>query len=188
MQYRTSVAGSAHPLLAFARRLALSDRAFPASQRAPVSAKRSAGMEPEQPKGSQIVHRPVEIEWVGGSEFEAHRAGGPKVRIDGDARAAPSPFDMLLASLATCAATDVVLILEKQRTPAKALQVTVEAQRLDATPRRLSSAVLHFTIAAPGASREKASRAVELSVTKYCSVRSSLIADASVTWTIELQS
>ena len=135
-----------------------------------------------------VANAPIEVDWVGGSEFEAHRSGGPKMRVDGDAKSAPSPFDALLAALATCAATDVVTILEKQRTPARALHVRVEAQRVAATPRRLVSAVLHFAITAPGATAAKAERAVELAVTKYCSVRSSLIEDADVTWTIDLSS
>jgi putative redox protein len=135
-----------------------------------------------------VANAAIEVDWVGGSEFEAHRSGGPKIRVDGDAKSAPSPFDALLAALATCAATDVVTILEKQRTPARALHIRVEAQRVAATPRRLVSAVLHFAITAPGATAAKAERAVELAVTKYCSVRSSLIEDADVTWTIDLNS
>ena len=65
--------------------------------------------------------------------------------------------------------------------------MAVEAQRLDATPRRLAAAILHFSIAAPGTTRAKAERAVELSVTRYCSVRSSLLAEVPVTWTLELK-
>jgi uncharacterized OsmC-like protein len=41
--------------------------------------------------------------------------------------------------------------------------------------------VLHFVVSAPGTNAQKLARAVELSVTKYCSVRSSLIAEAPVT-------
>lgn len=134
-----------------------------------------------------IAHPPIEVQWVGGLEFDAGRTDGPKVRIDGDARTATSPFDVLLAAIATCASVDVVTILEKQRTPAQALRVRVEANRVESTPRRLASAVLHFSIAAPGTTIEKATRAVELSVSKYCSVRSSLIADAAVSWTVELR-
>lgn len=134
-----------------------------------------------------LPHPSIEVEWLGASKFEAHRAGGPKVHIDGDSKSAPSPFDALLAAIATCAATDVVSILAKQRAPARALRVTVEAQRIDATPRRLASAALHFLIAAPGTTRAKAQRAVELSVTKYCSVRSSLLAGIAVTWTVALE-
>ena len=134
-----------------------------------------------------IAHGPIEVNWLGGSEFEAYRPGAAPIRIDGNAQSAPSPFDVLLAAIATCAATDLVAILEKQRTPAKALHIAVAARRVDATPRRLASANLHFAITAPGATQAKAARAVELSVTKYCSVRSSLIADAPVTWTIALE-
>lgn len=134
-----------------------------------------------------VAHGPVEVDWVRGSEFDAHRPGGPKIRIDGDAKNGPSPFDVLLAAAATCAATDIVAILGKQRTPVQALHITVQAERVSTTPRRLASASMHFTIAAPGTTAAKAARAVELAVTKYCSVRSSLIADAPVTWTIALE-
>jgi putative redox protein len=140
------------------------------------------------PSTGTIAHAPIEVQWVGALGFEAGRAGGPAVRIDGDGQSAPSPFDLLLASIATCASVDVVTILEKQRTPVRALGVRVEANRVESTPRRLASAILHFRITAPGTTLEKATRAIELSVTKYCSVRSSLIADASVSWTVKLES
>ncbi|HUA27167.1 MAG TPA: OsmC family protein [Steroidobacteraceae bacterium] len=138
------------------------------------------------PSGSS-AHVPVDVQWVGGLNFEAGRPDGPKIRVDGDAQSAPSPFDALLAAIASCASVDVVTILQKQRTPVHALNVRVEANRVESTPRRLASAVLHFVINAPGTTIEKATRAVELSVTKYCSVRSSLIADAPVSWTVELK-
>lgn len=139
------------------------------------------------PPAETIAHAPIDVQWVGRLNFEAGRPDGPKVRIDGDGQAAPSPFDVLLAAIATCASVDVVTILEKQRTPPQALSVRVEAKRVQSTPRRLASAILHFSISAPGTTIEKATRAVELSVTKYCSVRSSLIADAAVTWKVELE-
>jgi putative redox protein len=129
---------------------------------------------------------PIQVEWAGGSQFDAGRPDGPKVRIDADARSGPGPFDMLLAAIAACAATDVVEIMRKQRTPLDALKVRVEATRISEIPRRLAAAVLHFTLQGTGIIPEKAARAIELSVTKYCSVRSSLIADAPVTWTIEI--
>jgi putative redox protein len=134
----------------------------------------------------KIAHAPIDVRWVRGAAFEAGRPQGPRIAIDGDAQSAPSPFDLLLAAVASCAAVDVVTILEKQRTPVQALNVRVEATRVDAIPRRLAAAVLHFAITAPGTTIEKATRAVELSVTRYCSVRSSLIADAPVSWKVEI--
>jgi putative redox protein len=139
------------------------------------------------PPPGTVIHAPLNVQWAGGLNFEAGRTGAPKARIDGDALSAPSPFDMLLAAIATCASVDVVTILEKQRTPVQALSVRIEANRVDAAPRRLASAILHFSITAPGSTVQKATRAIELAVTKYCSVRSSLTADAPVSWTVELQ-
>jgi putative redox protein len=135
-----------------------------------------------------IPHVPVRIDWVEELQFDAGRVDGPKVRIDANGQGGPSPFDILLAAIATCAATDVVEIMKKQRTPLEALSVRVEATRVATIPRRLASAVLHFALRGAGITPEKAARAVELSVTKYCSVRSSLIEDAPVSWTIDLQS
>lgn len=132
------------------------------------------------------AHPPIDVHWVEGLRFEAGRPDGPQVRIDGDAHNAPSPFDLLLAAIASCASVDVVTILSKQRTPVQSLSVRVEALRVESVPRHLASAILHFHIHAPGATVEKAQRAVELSVTKYCSVRSSLDAAAPITWTIDL--
>jgi putative redox protein len=139
------------------------------------------------PPSGTIAHVPIDVQWTGGLNFEAGRPDGPRIRIDGDAQSAPSPFDALLAAIATCASVDVVTILQKQRTPVRALNVRVEATRVESTPRRLASAILHFSISAPGTTIEKATRAVELSITKYCSVRSSLIADASVSWTVQIE-
>jgi putative redox protein len=134
-----------------------------------------------------ISHVPIQVDWAGGLQFDAGRLDGPRVRIDGETRTGPNPVDTLLAALGACAATDVVQIMEKQRTPLKSLSVRVEAQRVSSIPKRLAAAVLHFTLEGGGVTPEKAERAVELSVTKYCSVGASLRPDAPVTWTIELK-
>jgi putative redox protein len=143
---------------------------------------------PDKDRPNTFAHAPVELDWVAGVEFDAGRPGGPWIRIDGDGKNAPSPFDVFLGAIAACSCTDVVTILQKQRTPVQALHVRIESQRVDEVPRRLAAAVLHFRIKAAGAASHNVERAVELAVAKYCSVRSSLIADANVTWRIELES
>jgi len=135
----------------------------------------------------EFAHVPIQVEWVGGLQFDASRVDGSKIHIDADAKTGPSPIDTLLAAIATCAATDVVTIMEKQRTPLRAMSIRVESNRVNAIPRRLASAVLHFSLHGAGITPEKAERAVELSVTRYCSVRSSLLAEIPVTWTIEVK-
>lgn len=136
--------------------------------------------------GGTFAHAPVEVEWTGGEHFKAGRADGPKTDIDWDGKTAPSPVDVLLAAIATCASSDVVIILQKQRTPPKSLSIRVESTRVSSTPRRLATVVLHFKIRGAGIVREKAQRAIDLAVEKYCSVRSSLAADIPVTTTLDL--
>ena len=144
-------------------------------------------MDTDKTSPATAPHPPIDITWRRGMQFEAGRPDGPKIQIDGDAKVAPSPVDTLLAALATCAATDVVLILEKARTPAAELRVRIEATRVTENPRRLAAAILHFMIRGTGITRDRAERAIDLSVNKYCSVRASLATDIPVTWDIDLR-
>ena len=128
----------------------------------------------------------VLVTWVGDHRFDTGRPGGPTARIDSDTVTGQSPVDALLTALATCTAVDVVDILRKQRTPVSALRVDVVAHRVNTTPRRLSSVLLRYSITGAGIEREKALRAIELAVTKYCSVRDSLREDIDVKWELEL--
>jgi putative redox protein len=141
-------------------------------------------------EGRAEVNEPqlVAVKWVGEHNFDAGRPGRPTARFDGDGRTGPSPVDGLLASLGTCTATDVVDILAKRRTPVQSLEIDVVAERVDTVPRRLKHVMLNFRIGGAGIERVHAERAVELAVTKYCSVRDSLRPDVPVEWTIELAS
>ena len=133
------------------------------------------------------AHPEVLVNWTRGMQFNAGVPGGPTVRIDGDRQDGPGPFDVLLAAIATCASTDVLSILSKQRTPAQSLSVRVQSDRVNGTPRPLARAVLHFAVRGPGIAPDKAERAVDLAITKYCSVRASLLADAAATWTVKVE-
>lgn len=129
----------------------------------------------------------VSVAWGGDQRFEFGRQNRPWVTLDGRGQAGPSPFDALLGAIAACAAIDVVVILEKRRTPVRSLQVEVVAMRAETVPRRMTSAELHFQIAGDGIEKEQAERAIDMSINKYCSVRSSLDPDAPVTWTLDLR-
>lgn len=130
----------------------------------------------------------IRVEWSGDHRFKAGKPGRPSVLLDGDGQAGPSSVDTLLAALATCVSVDVVDILAKRRTPVRSLAIDVVGRRVDTIPRRLEHVTLNFSIAGAGIERVHAERAVELAVTKYCSVRDSLRTDVPVEWTIDLAS
>jgi putative redox protein len=80
----------------------------------------------------------------------------------------------------------VIDILAKQRTPLESLEIDVVGERVDTIPRRYKHITLNFRMGGKGIEKDKALRAIELSATKYCSVRDSLREDISVDWTVEL--
>jgi putative redox protein len=128
----------------------------------------------------------VRIVWAGDQRFDAGRPDGPAARIDGRGETGPSPVDALLSALGACSAIDAVEILAKRRTPVERLVVNVTGDRVPTTPRRLEHVLLEFVIEGAGIERVHAERAVELSVTKYCSVRDSIAPDVEIEWTVVL--
>jgi putative redox protein len=123
---------------------------------------------------------------VDGHRFEAGRPNGPTARIDGEGETGQSPPETLLSALATCVSYDVIDILAKQRTPIESLEIDVVGERVDTIPRRYKAITLNFRIAGKGIEKEQAQRAIELSATKYCSVRDSLRSDIAVAWNVEI--
>ncbi len=129
----------------------------------------------------------IHVEWVGGHRFDAGRPGGPATRLDGEGETGQSPPEALLSALATCVSYDVIDILAKQRTPIESLEIDVIGERVDTVPRRYKHITLNFRIGGKGIEKDQALIAIELSATRYCSVRDSLRPDITVEWTVELQ-
>jgi putative redox protein len=128
----------------------------------------------------------VQIEWKGDRRFDAGRPGGSTLRLDGDGVTGQSPVDALVSALASCTAVDVVDILAKRRTPLSALRIDAVGTRRDSTPRRIVSVDFTYHLSGDGVERPHAERAVELAITKYCSVRDSLDPNIPVHYTVVL--
>lgn len=128
----------------------------------------------------------VQLTWVGGHAFEGGREGGPTITLDGDKQRGNSPVDVLLLALAACTGYDIVDILEKRRTPLESMNIDVHAERFDGSPGRVTSVQLTYDMTGAGIEQVHAERAVELAVTKYCSVRDTLDPNMPVTFTVRL--
>ncbi len=137
-----------------------------------------------------VISKPpsvVNVTWAGEHRFDAGvAAGGPTIRMDASRTTGPSPVDTLLAALGGCTGVDVVDILAKRRTPVESLSVEVTGDRAADVPSRVSKATLVYRIDGAGIERDHAARAIELAITKYCSVRDSLDPNLPVEWTLIL--
>jgi len=116
----------------------------------------------------------VKLNWNGGLRFTGVNAGGIETAIDGDGQSGASPVELLLEALGACMSVDVVLILEKMRTAASKVEVTLEADRHRTEPRYLTNARILFDVWGDGVTPDKLIRAINLSISKYCSVYHSL--------------
>jgi putative redox protein len=121
------------------------------------------------------------LTWSEGRVFRGGESGGPQTEIDGDNRAAPGPMLTLLLAAAGCTGADVVSILEKMRVKLLECRIEVTGERREEEPRRYTAIHLDYHLRGDGLDEARASRAIDLSIRKYCSVLHSLAPDISVT-------
>ena len=96
------------------------------------------------------------------------------------------PMEMLLASVATCSAFEVVLILKKQKQTITDFKIEVNGVRTkQGTSNPFSSIDILFLIRGQ-VELKKAERAVSISTEKYCSVRSSLDPEIKVSHQVKV--
>jgi putative redox protein len=106
--------------------------------------------------------------------------------VDGDSKVATSPAELLLLAAATCTASDVVIILQKQRVKLERLEIGVRGTRRDTEPRRYTAIAFHFNVRGEGVDDVKVRRAVDLSLEKYCSVVASLAPDIAISYDVSI--
>lgn len=134
----------------------------------------------------------ISLQKTGACAFEVSDGRGHVVTIDGPAKlggqdAGLRPMEMFLAALASCAAVDVVMILTQQKQDLKDLRIEVEGIRADAVPAVFTKIKLSF-VAYGEVAENKMTRAVALSVEKYCSVAKMLVDDVIVEHLSEVRS
>ncbi|GEP98380.1 OsmC family protein [Chitinophaga cymbidii] len=129
-----------------------------------------------------------------GFNMEAVDEQGHKVLMDssvenGGKNNGVRPMQMLIMGLGGCSAIDVVMILKKQRQEITDFRIEIEADREQGKePSLWEKAHIVFYLSG-NIDADKASRAVELSMNKYCSVAETLRqAKTQLTWEIKLNS
>lgn len=126
----------------------------------------------------------VHLTWTGGQQYVGTDSGRHSIVISSHDEANHTgmrPSDLLLLSLASCSAYDVVSILKKKRLELAALQVEVVASEREPEPpwtfRRIE---LTYHARGKGLTQKAVDQAIELSLTKYCSVASTISGKAQI--------
>jgi putative redox protein len=111
---------------------------------------------------------------------------GQQVLIDGTKEhpLGMGPMQLVLNAWGGCVAYDVVEMIKKRRVTINSYRVELEGDRSDGVPAFYTKLRQKHIIDAPGLDQKTFERFVELAITKYCSVGSSLSAEQS--FTVEL--
>jgi putative redox protein len=128
----------------------------------------------------------VTLTWQEGLRFTGGAPDGPSTAIDGDNAAAPGPMLTLLLAAASCTGSDVVVVLRKMRVELRRLRIDVSGVRREQEPRRYTAIHFDYHLAGEGLDQAKATRAIDLSLEKYCSVIHSLAPDIAITYALTL--
>jgi len=128
------------------------------------------------------------VKYAGDEFFIGMAPSGHAQTIDvkGDRRAAPTPVEMLLVSVAACTAADVISILLKKRQDVSGYDVEIEGTRADEHPRKFTGFHIHHIVRGRNVSEKALADAIELSDTKYCSVAATVRPTAEIMTSYEI--
>ncbi|VAX27749.1 OsmC/Ohr family protein [hydrothermal vent metagenome] len=134
----------------------------------------------------------VEINRVNDAyHMQAFGKGSVPVNIDaspdiGGVDAGARPMELLLMSLGSCSAVDVIQILKKQRQVIDRFKVSINATRVEnQIPAVFNSITVCFKVTG-AVDENKLKRAIELSQDKYCSVSAMLHHTVDIKYIYEL--
>ena len=128
------------------------------------------------------------VHYAGDEFFIGIPPSGYAQTIDakGDRKAAPSPLELLLVSVAACTAADVISILLKKRQDVMDYKVEVTGERVEDHPRKFTAFHIHHIVHGRSVSEKAVADAIELSDTKYCSVAATVRPTATITTSYEV--
>lgn len=108
------------------------------------------------------------------------------IDTNGDRKAAPTPMEMLLVSVAGCTAADVISILHKKRQDVTDYRVEITGTRAEDHPRKFLKFHINHIVHGRSVSAKALADAIELSETKYCSVAATVRPTAEITTSYEI--
>lgn len=124
--------------------------------------------------------------------LEATNESGAKLQMDGSPEIGGQnlgfrPMQTLLASLGGCSSMDVLSILKKMQQEVTSYDVEINGEReTGKEPSLFKDIHVLYKLGGKNLDPEKVKRAIDLSMTKYCSVAKTLEPTANITYSFEI--
>jgi putative redox protein len=91
------------------------------------------------------------------------------------------PMELLLVAFGGCTGMDVISVLRKKRQNVSGLEMKVRGEQQDEFPHIYTDVHVEYVVTGKGVQKEAVERAIELSLTKYCSVGATLAKAGKIT-------
>jgi putative redox protein len=128
------------------------------------------------------------VQYAGDDYFVAVPPSGHALTIDvnGERSNASGPLELLLVALGGCTGADVIAILHKKRQQVTDYRIEVRGERREEHPRSFRRMEVRHILRGRAISEDAVAKAIELSMTKYCSVAATLRPTAEIVSTFEI--
>ena len=131
----------------------------------------------------------VSMSYLNDEKFQVLNESGIKLTIDmyeKDKKENLSPMELLLSAVTTCAAVEIVSMIKKRRRDFRDLKAESSGIRAKAHPMYYKKINIKYIIYSKDLQDSEADRFISLSLTKYCSVGSSIRKDTEVIHSFEI--
>jgi putative redox protein len=123
--------------------------------------------------------------------MEAVNEDGNSLLMDGSVAIGGSnkgmrPTQLLLSAVGGCSAIDIISILKKQKQVIESFEIIVDGEKENVIEYSLFRKIHMRYILKGTIDKEKAIRAAQLSIEKYCSVSKTLEPTAEITWSVHV--
>lgn len=123
--------------------------------------------------------------WIEDQQFESSHEGN-RIKVDGDKKNGHGPKALLLSGLAGCTGIDVVEILTKMKLNFSDFSIEVETEQTEENPKVFKDINVLYRIRTDEENRAKVTRAIDLSLDKYCGVSAMLKKNSPIHYTLEI--
>ena len=133
----------------------------------------------------------VNVKHIKGTHFQAEGSSKVITNIDtavtaGGSGHGSNPMELVLMAIAGCSGMDIVSILEKMQVKVQRFETTVEGERASEHPKVFTDIEVVYKFWGNSLPEDKLQRAVQLSMSKYCSVANMIDKAANITYRIEV--
>jgi putative redox protein len=105
---------------------------------------------------------------------------------NGNIPAANSPMELVLIALGACTGSDVVSILEKKRVKLTTFELKVTGERAKEFPKVYTKIHIDYNFAGENIKEKDVAHAIDLSMTKYCSVSAMIKKSVEMTYSFSI--